>query len=314
MKLTSKALSRFNDQLGRCPPAGSGVRSWIMSCASRAARAGISPAEAESAILQAMTRAPNPDNEVQAAIQKACAEIVPGCAGAWHCSQPKLSPRMLSVTARAFIHKGDGACEDDWLAASPKKFDQASGPHQALAMLDALYTEEDFVFCGEKYGTDVLAIWRLRNQIVEGEPVPPHFIPNPMTGRTGRTTSDKPSFRCNNSVAKFRFAVARIDAGLTKAQQLALWWGFDSAPLAALIDGGGDSIYAWLHVDCPDRAAWKRDVKETLFDFVLIPLGCNRLCGNESRLSRMPGHYRAENRSWQRLLYLNPEVEHDGRK
>ena len=233
------------------------------------------------------------------------------CPPAANIKQP---PCILPVTVQALINKGDGAGEDDWFEASPVKFDQAPGSHQALAILGALYIDENVVFCGEKYGTDVLAVWRLQAQIKEGEPVSSHFIPNPMTGRTGLTTSGKRSFRCNNSVAERRFAVAKIDAGLTKAEQLALWWGFDYAPIAALIDGGGTTIYAWLKVDSSDRVSWKRDVKEALFDRLLIPLGCDQWCGNESRLSRMPGHYRAESGSWQRLLYLNPEVEHVRRK
>ena len=308
MKSIRQMASRFYDAVGQCPSAGSGVHAWMMRCANLAAIANVPPAEAETAINQGMSRVPNPTNEVVTAIQKAYAEIIPGHVGAWQSSQPKPSPRKLPGTARAFIHKGDGAGENDWLAASPVRFNHDPGPHQALALLDALYTPEDFLFCGEKYGADVLAVWRLRGQIADGGPVPPHIIPNPMTGRPGRKKDGGLSYRCDNSVEAFRFAVAEIDEGLTRAEQLALWWGFASAPIAALIDSGGKSIHAWLKVDRPDRVSWERDVEQTLFDRVLIPLGCDRQCRNESRLSRMPGHYRSEKEAWQRLLYLNPEA------
>lgn len=220
------------------------------------------------------------------------------------------TPRRANPCLRAeqvSIRKGDGAGEDDWLAASPVKFDRAVGPHQALALLDAIYSTEDFVFCSEKYDEDVLAVWRLRGQIEDGEPVPPYLIPNPMTGRIGLTTGGIRSFRCNNSVEKFRFAVAELDDGLSKEEQLAWWWGFTAAPVVALIDGGGKSIHAWLKVDCPNRAAWERNVKINLFVRILIPMGCYGLYKCASRLSRMPGHFREETKTWQRLLYLDPE-------
>jgi hypothetical protein len=41
----------------------------------------------------------------------------------------------------------------------------------------------------------------------------------------------------------------------------------------------------------------------------LCPLGCDPACRNESRLSRLPGHFRREKNAWQRLLYLNPDPE-----
>lgn len=310
MKSATPMVSRFNDALRRCPPAGAGVHGWVLSCANRAALAGISPADAEAAILRAMSRPPSPSNEVGTAILKAFAEL--GSGGMPANYRPRhvasIKPKPLPMTVQAFVRQGGGAGENEWLAASPIQFSHVPGPHQALVLVDALYTPEDFLYCGEKYGEDVTAVWRLRGQIAGGETLPPHVIPNPMTGRMGCTQAGKLSYRCDNTVAAFRFAVAEIDEGLTKADQLAFWWGFRSAPIAALIDSGGKSIHAWLRVDCPDRIAWERDVERTLFDDVLIPLGCDRLCRNESRLSRMPGHYRAEKGAWQRLLYLNPEA------
>jgi hypothetical protein len=127
-----------------------------------------------------------------------------------------------------------------------------------------------------------------------------------MSGHEGLTEEGKPSFRCDNTVAAYRYAVAEFDV-MDKADQLAFWWGYRSAPIAALIDSGGKSIHAWLRVDCPDRATWERKVEGTLFGKVLVPLGCDPLCRNEARLSRLPGHYRREKNAWQRLLYLNPE-------
>jgi hypothetical protein len=103
-------------------------------------------------------------------------------------------------------------------------------------------------------------------------------------------------------VAAYRYAVAEFDV-MDKADQLAFWWGYRSAPIAALIDSGGKSIHAWLRVDCPDRATWERKVEGTLFGKVLVPLGCDPQCRNEARLSRLPATT-AGRRTRQRLLYL----------
>jgi len=94
---------------------------------------------------------------------------------------------------------------------------------------------------------------------------------------------------------------------MSKPEQLAFWWGYRAAPIVALIDSGGKSIHALLRVDAPSREAWEADVEQRLFSRVLCPLGCDAACRNESRLSRLPGHFRREKNQWQRLLYLNPE-------
>jgi hypothetical protein len=52
---------------------------------------------------------------------------------------------------------------------------------------------------------------------------------------------------------------------------------------------------------------WTETVENTVFARWLIPLGCDAACRNEARLSRLPGHYRADKGKWQRLLYLAPE-------
>ena len=308
MRAPRHAGTGFVEALRCCPTAGSGVHAWIMSCASRAARAGVSPAEAESAILKAMTRPPSPSCEVGVAIRKAYTQLRHGGMSANYRPRhiPNGKPKPLPLTAQAFVRKGDGAEECDWWEASPIRIDWEPGSRDALAVLGALYPQNAYLFCGDRYGTTVRTVGEWRDRFSRGDALPPHIIPNPMTGHEGLTEEGKLSFRCDNTVAAFRYAVAEFDT-MDKAEQLAFWWGFRSAPIAALIDSGGKSIHAWLRVDCPDRATWERDVEQTLFGKVLIPLGCDPQCKNESRLSRLPGHYRHEKNAWQRLLYLNPE-------
>ncbi len=303
----SPRASRFCEALRTCPHAGAGVHGWILSCANWAAIEGVSPADAEREILQAMTRPPSPSAEVGAAVRKAYAEHKPGEAFTpRHVAPAKPKPKPL--TAAAFIARGDGATEADWFEASHVRMDWEPGPKDAAHLLRVLYRPWEHVFCGERYGgadgVRMAADWIAHFE--DGRSVPPHFIPNPLTGKAHPLADGKLSRRGDSAVSGFLYAVAEFD-GMDKADQLAFWWGFRSAPIVALIDSGGKSVHAILRVDCETRDEWERDIEGQLFPRVLVPLGCDPACRNESRLSRLPGHYRAEKGAWQRLLYLNPE-------
>ena len=305
MKLSNKVSTRFCEALRTCPHAGAGVHSWVMSCANLAAIAGMPATDAERDILQAMTRLPSPSAEVGAAVRKAYAEHRPGEAFTPRHVAPA-KPKPKPMTAAAFIARGDGAEESDWWTASPVRIDWQPGPRDALAVLGALYAPDEFLFIGERYGAEVATVANWMRRIEAGATVPPHIIPNTLTGGEHPLADGKMSRRGDSAVASFRYAVAEYDT-LSKAEQLALWWGFRSAPIVALIDSGGKSIHALLRVDCATRADWEREVEGKLFPRVLVPLGCDPACRNEARLSRLPGHYRTEKGAWQRLLYLNPE-------
>ena len=305
MKAEQDKAQRFNDELRRCPHAGSGVHAWIMRCANLAAHGGIPATDTEAAIIQAMTRPPSPRNEVGAAVAKAYAEHKPGAAFTPRNIAPA-KPKPMPMTAQAFIRRGDGAEECDWWEASPYRIDWEPGPRDALALLGALYAPDECLFIGERYGAEVRTVGDWMHRIESGEPCPPHFIPNILTGQDHPLPDGKLSRRGDSAVCGFRYAVAEFD-GMGKAEQLAFWWGFRAAPIVALIDTGGKSIHAILKVDAPSREAWEAEIENKLFARVLCPLGCDPQCRNESRLSRLPGHFRREKNQWQRLLYLNPE-------
>ena len=137
----------------------------------------------------------------------------------------------------------------------------------------------------------------------------PFIIPNPLSGEVGVTKSGKPSYRCDDSIVRFKFAVAEFD-NMCRDGQLAFWnsaieRGF---PVAALIDSGGKSIHGWLAVHCRNRDQWEGEIENKLFPALLVPMGFDPACRNESRLSRFPGNFRDDKDAMQRLLYLNPEV------
>ena len=309
-----KTPLKFFEALASCPPGGSGVHSWLMGIANLAAIAGVSPQDAETAITQAMRRPPSPSGEVSSAIRKAYVEHNPNAPQANHAPVRAMpsKPMPKPNTAARLIAKGAAADEATWWEASPCRIDREPGPMDAVALLETLYAPGAFVFCGERYGAEVWTAAEWIGRFKQGVPLPPHWIPNPLTGEEHPLADGKLSRRGDSAVASFHFAVAEFD-GMSKADQLALWWGFPSAPIVALIDSGGKSIHAILKVDAPNREAWAAEIEGKLFAQVLVPLGCDRACRNEARLSRLPGHFRREKNAWQRLLYLDPSGTGRGR-
>ena len=168
-----------------------------------------------------------------------------------------------------------------------------------------LYSPGDVLFIGDRYGSTVKTTAEWLAEFRAGRPIPPHIIPNPLTGGTAPTKDGRPSFRADACVKAFRFAVAEFD-GMTREDQLRFWWAV-RLPVCALIDSGGKSLHAWIRIDGVETAdRWTDIVEKVLFGQRLIPLGCDAACRNEARLSRMPGHFRTEKGRWQRILYLAP--------
>ena len=296
------ALSKFEVALRSWPSAGSGVHAHLMSAANLAALAEIPPMDAEARIVATMPRAPSPSNEVVTAIRKAYSTPYSGMGVA---ARPMGKPKPLTMTREAFIRRGDGADEAAWGEASPYRIDWEPGALDAVHLLDAIYPPDAFLFCGERFGAEVRTVREWRDMFAKGEPCPPHYIPNTLTGQEHSLADGKLSRRGDSAVCCFMYAVAEFDT-MSKPDQLAFWWGFKSAPITALIDSGGKSVHALLRVDMADRAAWEAEIEGKLFPRILVPLGCDPACRNEARLSRLPGHYRREKNAWQRLLYLDP--------
>jgi hypothetical protein len=122
----------------------------------------------------------------------------------------------------------------------------------------------------------------------------------------GKTQAGTDTYRGDSCVASYRIAVGEFDE-MDKPTQAAFWRGL-GVPLWAIIDSGGKSLHAWLKVEIGGGAAeWTDRVEGRLFGQVLVPMGIDSACKNESRLSRLPGHYRTEKSAWQRLLWLNPD-------
>ena len=317
---------RFKVVLAEMPKPGSGkCHTSILGAANLGILAGFSPQDVFRAIRDSMPRGSRvvPDSEIEAAVAKGAAECKPGQRRRWNPGMfKKPAPPALDAgkVLRALLVGGADATLDDLRAMSPHLIEYGS---QAVQVLDALYAPGDMLFVGDKDCSDIRPASEWIERCLCGYPLAPQVIPNALTGQPGLCKNGKTSFRCDACVAKFKFAVAEFDKvppalrepGVTVGpwpfdEQARFWAGAIAAgwSVAALIHSGGKSIHAWLAVDAADAQDWTLNVEQRLFPELLIPLGVDSNCRNESRLSRMPGAYRADKQQWQRLLYLNPNA------
>jgi hypothetical protein len=208
---------------------------------------------------------------------------------------------FLAATLRQSREKYGEYGEADLWELSPVRINWGPG-EDARNLLEILYQPDDVLFIGDRYGKQVKTVqeWLADPDLCKH----PHIIPNPLTGLEGHTKSGTPSLRADNCVMAFKYAVVEFD-DMPREDQIGFWLSIH-LPVVALIDSGGKSIHGWVKVDAPDRAAWEKYVEGKLFP-MLTTIGCDPSCRNEARLSRLPGHFRAEKKNWQRILFLDPE-------
>lgn len=304
--------ARFRDALASLPhPGGNGYHPRLLGVANIGIRAGIPPADVAAAIRAHTPKGTRrvPDREITEAVNKAVSDHSPHAQNSLDARRFTARPRRPAFDASAFmaarLKEGQGIREADITAASPVCIDHTPSQHLAL-ILRSLYTPDDILFIGDRYGRTVKPVAAWLDSFHAGRLVPPHIAPNPLSGEVGRTKNDRPSLRADSCVTSFRFAVAEFD-GMSREDQLRFWWAV-RLPVCALIDSGGKSLHAWLRIDgVSNSTQWDEIVEARLFTERLTPLGCDGACRNESRLSRLPGHFRSEKHRWQRLLYLCPD-------
>jgi len=306
-----KAEMRYQAALDSIPPPGSGCHPALLSVANLGVMAGMSAdkitADIRAAIPEGRRRVP--DREILDAVKKATDEKA--SLAERHLGGYALKPKPIVDPVRLrknIMAKGSPDEADLWDMSPVALYDNPA--KDASLLLQTLYQPSDVLFIGGIYDKAVRPVADWLHLIDIHGPRWPHIIPNPVDGQLHPTKSDSQSYRCDAAVCGFPFALAEFD-DMPRSAQMQFWSGWIAAdispPVAALIDSGGKSIHAWLRVERADRESWATWVKDDLFAKWLMPLGVDRACRNESRLSRLPGH-RREGGNVQRLLYLVPVV------
>jgi hypothetical protein len=208
--------------------------------------------------------------------------------------------------------------EADLWEASPIRVDWT--PDQdALYFLPFMFKPDDLIFIGDHHEPGVknqniknVSAWI--SYFKNGGKTAPHIIINPLSGLPAeKKTGAGETFRGDGNVKEFRYCIAEFDL-LSREDQFRFWTAV-KLPVACLIDSGGKSIHAWIKLSEITKAdQWEKEIKGQLYEQGLIPLGVDRACSNPARLSRLPGHFRADKGKYQRLLWLAEPENGKGNK
>lgn len=299
------ALDRYRDNLRNPRPPGTGCHSWILSMANLGIMAGKDPHEIHDDLRRAIPKGTRriSDREITDAVSKAMQDHSSGLFTPR--PRPEVPVQDMTAALRKIIARGKIKNEADLWESSPLRLwdDPEADP---VLFLTSLYDPEDFVFIGDRY--DARAIKSVSQWIEEfthgGKPDPFYCI-NPLTGHPIQT-GDKEIWRGDLNVTKFRYILVEFDS-IPKEDQISFWSG-SALPVCCLIDSAGKSIHALLDAqqmaDVATLDQWRSEVKVRLFDELLTPLGCDGVCSNPARLSRMPGHHR-DGKGMQKILWLS---------
>jgi hypothetical protein len=296
------ALDRYNDELRQMPASGGGgCHSALLRVANFGRLAGVNPNQIAQDLAANVHGARKVSRgEIIATVNKAFNPFSTFTPHATMC--PAVDGGKL---LNAIVDRGAAFGEAELWEASPVRVDW-SPEDDATEVLRRLYRPQDRLFIGMRFeagAEHVLPVSEWISRFERGIAIPEHIGPNPLSGEQGQTKDGKQSYRADACVARFRFAVVEFDT-MPRERQFQFWAGV-KLPVVALLDSGGKSVHGWVRIDAADADGWTLRVENKLFS-LLSAIGADASCRNESRLSRMPGHYRTEKGHFQRLLYLDP--------
>ena len=309
----SPIKEKYHDRLRHFPLPKCGRHKELLGVANLGILARVPTDEIHSDLRAATANSPMPDSEIQAAIRKAAADHPNG--GTYH-PPPKIAPTIKNGNTALRRIIGQGQISDDadlWELSPIRLYDRPE--MDAVLFLETVFQPNELIFIGDRYEDGVIgqsirtaAAWI--EFFKAGSAAGPYIIINPFTGRPApKKNNEGDSYRCDAAIKTYRYCMVEFD-NLNREDQIR-FWSAARLPIRALIDSGGKSIHAWLDVSKISNVSngdqWDREIKIGLYEKALVPLGIDRACCNPSRLSRLPGYFRAEKGRFQRLLWLSPE-------
>jgi len=281
-----------------CPKSGSGVHNWLMKAAWQRKRAGITEEVALESITACMTRNPNPDNEVETAIQQVYH-------GSHVRKEPQFPPRDWNHIRQVLK---EGMTLEKLSSASPDQLPDAC----AETVLRALFSGNPLLCVGEANNRAVvksLEEWLLLGVLARMQ----FIVPSPMLGLTGMTAGPDPhtSPRALSNVGPRKWLVVECDFGQEDLARTGAASTFDLCsavlaylayryrPLVAVVHSGNRSLHGWFAVGPQEteRSLW-------LFMAQAVICGADPKTWTKNQFVRMPGGTR-DSAIAQRVVYFN---------
>ena len=254
------------------PPPHDGINLWCLSSARKCQFMGMTPYEAESAILafNGQTRRPLRQNEVRRAVERAYATVLPETTAhkpakdKWEPMRTRKTNYRRTVTEREI-----------W-EASPWNIDHDLTQADVLRML---FPDPAGLVC---VGKTAFEFYTARLAQFKNLQETQLIVPGYMTKKRGVTQDGKPSMHCLDNCGPRRFCVCDFDEPESGMHPTIIWHLRKLADLVMVVKSGGKSLHAWFSVapdDEPDfwRAAIKCGADPALMrnrsSFVRMPMG-----------------------------------------
>jgi hypothetical protein len=307
------AQTHYEEKLA-CPVTpGQGCHSWMMSTCNLGALANLSPDEIFMDIRR-VVHPSRPDKEINETIKEALRSHGDGNHRGFTAPTRRDVKAVIHDGAAVFnkiVSESKLSTERELIIASPVAIPESPRDQQRL-FFETVFQSDDFVFCGDRLqsGNDktILPACECALNGASG----PFVIVNPFSGMPApKKSGDGLTYRGDACVKTFRHCLIEFDDKSIEDQ--IKFWSVIKLPVRALIHTGNKSIHAWLDLaneSIGNLDAWEKTIKIDLYEKRLKPLGVDMACSNPSRLSRLPGVFRAEKNQWQRLLWLSKEGCH----
>lgn len=218
-------------------------------------------------------------------------------------------PRMLAAgrntTLRSLIESSPIDIPDSFTA-------------QTDLFFSTLYKTDDLLFCGNKadcggVGKNIITAdeWRKRFKSTEIHRAPELLIINPLTGKEGCTQGGKPSFRCSETVATWKYLLVEFDA-MPMLDQIHFWGGVIASRtmnVRSITFSSGKSLHGIVELQTDHtQDQWRIRVEKIISNIcnsnAIEEYRADRACRNPDRLTRLPGAFRMDKGERQPLFWL----------
>lgn len=305
------------------PPGGNGCHPALLGIANYGVMARLTPEQIYLLIRSSIPpgRRKVTDREIYAAIDKAFSDQKKPII----LSNGKIYNRYTSPKVKPVIHSGKITLQNirkqGIISTEAALCDMSPIPlyekriYDTTLFLNTLYNPNDLIWMGERcdpgiIGKNIRTISEWINLINLTKLIPSFFIINPLSGKPAtKLTGNGETYRGDRNVLMFKYALVEFD-NISLEDQIQFWSAI-KLPIRCLVHTGGKSIHALLDVQKMAKIEtldqWHTQIKNHLYDKLLTPMGVDSACSNPARLSRLPGHYRVEKNSRQRIIWLSPD-------